>query len=981
MPHSNDSTIVTCAGDGEVRVFDIERAAATGSASSVRGARFDNRYKGVKYYTQNNTNGRVYRSHGDRVKRIVTESSPHLFLSCSEDGEVRQFDLRLPSSAYPAPSGSRSFGLSTDSGARVPPPLISYKKYRLDLNTISCSGSQPHYIALGGAHLHCLLHDRRMLGRDLSEEKGQPGRASPASELSSNEEDAMGQATRCVRKFAPKGQRSARKAHNPHITACKISDENPNEMIVSWSGDHVYSFNLIRDNAQSREPENVKSSGKPKRNGEKDDDNNHKRKKTDSTTSLEDKESKRAKARLRRREVSSLQIQYENGESEDLHLDDLATQNPSLPPRPQVWFDSQRRSTLIARSLTRLRKLMFSLDDHTSTSSGADQRTQIPAKTSFERAHELVKAILPEMNQICRVWRYPVDPTDEEAGLQRTLRANRDAARSFVQSAGTLAKFLHLHDSPGVEDEDTTLDQIRSPPSRGPLLLPDHTFSLEFLKAIHLWLKGGRMALLQGFKVIPSQPRTFNFPIPASSGEGGLDDHLIPYLIQLASDRSISNVEASRFEKDETRKLFNSETAAVIAFSNAIRMPLEDLSRAVLPANQGPHESRTLPEAQDRRTATIFWGRKVARGVLLNAGEGLNYEVVSIAFGGLGNIEDQEAVEESREQEDIDTDAMEEVVQSIRVNGHNSSDGSSRSESEHEDEPVVMMEEDVDEDVTGPLLGAFVEEEEDQDAEDNEDPGQENDGDDDDDDDEAEDDEDAEDGVYSFLSRSSAARGQLHSAVEPDIPCYSHIREYRGHCNVKTVKDANFFGLRDEYVVSGSDSGHLFIWDKDTGEVVNILEGDSQVVNVVQGKLDLSLPNGVVLHTRCFYFVTHVMPTSNSLAITSHLFLPLPLSLPFSSPTNSNLLYIQATPTNPSSPYPASTAPSKSSPLTLAPKKPPSTQKSSSSNNKTSTTHPLPPPPPSTTTPHPHQPAISLTMTTDPTLYPLAVECRIAIVS
>lgn len=46
----------------------------------------------------------------------------------------------------------------------------------------------------------------------------------------------------------------------------------------------------------------------------------------------------------------------------------------------------------------------------------------------------------------------------------------------------------------------------------------------------------------------------------------------------------------------------------------------------------------------------------------------------------------------------------------------------------------------------------------------------------------------------------------------------------------------NYFGLQDEYVVSGSDSGHVFIWDRKTAELVNILEGDGEVVNVVQGK-------------------------------------------------------------------------------------------------------------------------------------------------
>jgi nuclear receptor interaction protein len=57
---------------------------------------------------------------------------------------------------------------------------------------------------------------------------------------------------------------------------------------------------------------------------------------------------------------------------------------------------------------------------------------------------------------------------------------------------------------------------------------------------------------------------------------------------------------------------------------------------------------------------------------------------------------------------------------------------------------------------------------------------------------------------------------------------------------VKTVKDVNYFGLQDEYVVSGSDSGHLFIWDKKTAQLVNILEGDGEVVNVVQGVSNLS---------------------------------------------------------------------------------------------------------------------------------------------
>ena len=99
MPHSNDRTLVTAAGDAEVRVFDIEysgRSAGLSTepnrATTGRGQRFQNMYRGVNYLSDGNTNARIYRSHADRVKRIVTESSPNLFLTCSEDGEVRKLD-------------------------------------------------------------------------------------------------------------------------------------------------------------------------------------------------------------------------------------------------------------------------------------------------------------------------------------------------------------------------------------------------------------------------------------------------------------------------------------------------------------------------------------------------------------------------------------------------------------------------------------------------------------------------------------------------------------------------------------------------------------------------------------------------------------------------------------------------------------------------------------------------------------------------
>ena len=210
MPNTNDTTLVTAAGDAQVRVFDLQHSPPP---------------------------TKVFRSHSDRVKRIVTESSPFYFLTCSEDGEVRQWDTRQPESTYPEASPVFRPSASRSASNHVPPPLISYKNYEIELNTISCSASQPHYIALGGAHLHCFLHDRRMLGRDRLRERGDRLGPSATPEL-------LAKATQCVRRFAPHGRKHMRAGSNGHITACKISDANPNELIVSWSADSIYSFNI-----------------------------------------------------------------------------------------------------------------------------------------------------------------------------------------------------------------------------------------------------------------------------------------------------------------------------------------------------------------------------------------------------------------------------------------------------------------------------------------------------------------------------------------------------------------------------------------------------------------------------------------------------------------------------------------------------------------------------------------------------------------
>ncbi|XP_051990274.1 DDB1- and CUL4-associated factor 8 isoform X1 [Xyrauchen texanus] len=60
-------------------------------------------------------------------------------------------------------------------------------------------------------------------------------------------------------------------------------------------------------------------------------------------------------------------------------------------------------------------------------------------------------------------------------------------------------------------------------------------------------------------------------------------------------------------------------------------------------------------------------------------------------------------------------------------------------------------------------------------------------------------------------------------------------RRYKGHRNNATVKGVNFYGPCSEFVVSGSDCGHIYLWDKNSARVVQFMEGDrGGVVNCLE---------------------------------------------------------------------------------------------------------------------------------------------------
>ncbi|XP_002762791.3 DDB1- and CUL4-associated factor 8-like protein 1 [Callithrix jacchus] len=59
-----------------------------------------------------------------------------------------------------------------------------------------------------------------------------------------------------------------------------------------------------------------------------------------------------------------------------------------------------------------------------------------------------------------------------------------------------------------------------------------------------------------------------------------------------------------------------------------------------------------------------------------------------------------------------------------------------------------------------------------------------------------------------------------------------YAKRFKGHRNNITIKDVKFYGPRSEFVVSGSDCGHIFFWEKSSCQIIQYMEADREgIVN------------------------------------------------------------------------------------------------------------------------------------------------------
>lgn len=141
-------------------------------------------------------------------------------------GTVRHFDLREPHAC--TPHSVRSFLSASRQPARqyprpqgknvrdgCPAPLLDYGDYCIDINTLSVNKLYPQYFAVAGLDDYIYLHDRRMTGRG--------GGGAGANKNYAKK-------SRCVKRFTSTADR--RRRHGKHVTACKFSDANGQEVKV-----------------------------------------------------------------------------------------------------------------------------------------------------------------------------------------------------------------------------------------------------------------------------------------------------------------------------------------------------------------------------------------------------------------------------------------------------------------------------------------------------------------------------------------------------------------------------------------------------------------------------------------------------------------------------------------------------------------------------------------------------------------------------
>lgn len=186
-----------------------------------------------------------------------------------------------------------------------------------------------------------------------------------------------------------------------------------------------------------------------------------------------------------------------------------------------------------------------------------------------------------------------------------------------------------------------------------------------------------------------------------------------------------------------------------------------------------------------------YWGIDVLRACILLLGDGINFAFIEGAFG--PSIEEDEEEEEEEDDDEETAQTLLDAFEAAQPSGVYHDNGSSNDDDDDND---VDVEEEDDDETFMLRYGA--------------------------------EDEDDESVPFLFFPTRRSGLNYPERRAAENVPIVSHRKAYSGHCNIQTVsppypfpisishlnfqiKDVNYYGLDDEYVMSGSDDGILFI--------------------------------------------------------------------------------------------------------------------------------------------------------------------------
>ncbi|CAM8942425.1 unnamed protein product [Rhodiola kirilowii] len=209
LPETSDELVVSGAADAEVRVFNLSRQNGRGDEEVATAPTA------------------LFQCHNRRVKKLAVEvGNPNVVWSASEDGTLRQHDLREGTSCPLAGASRqecRNVLLDLRCGAKR--SLADPPKQCLALKSCDISSTRPHLLLVGGSDAFARLYDRRMLPPLSSCQK----KIAPP---------------RCVNYFCPM-HLSDHARPSLHLTHVAFSP-NGEEVLLNYSGEHVYLMDVAR---------------------------------------------------------------------------------------------------------------------------------------------------------------------------------------------------------------------------------------------------------------------------------------------------------------------------------------------------------------------------------------------------------------------------------------------------------------------------------------------------------------------------------------------------------------------------------------------------------------------------------------------------------------------------------------------------------------------------------------------------------------